>query len=349
VLTVLRNPDFWRVQAMIAVVTIVHIVPDAIETSDLTDSLFKYTIIFYVFPIIYAGLRLPPHGGLLTAVWCLAVSLPDILLDAAHGQEADRWIAEVTQMGTAFVVALVISRLVRDEALARQRIQEMADQLATLNQRIIRESIRAQEEERGHIARELHDGAVQSIVLFFHRLDRLSAVRGLPRDARTEVVELQAIAAATLDNVRRLSRDLRPSVLGELGLVAAVRCLAGEVARRRGIDIDVETTGEERRLAPQTELAAFRIAQEALTNVEKHAEATNVAVRLDFQRHRVRLLVQDDGRGFVLPVALSRFVISQKLGLIGMRERAELTGGRLEVQSGVGEGTRIVAEFPDPP
>ncbi len=130
-------------------------------------------------------------------------------------------------------------------------------------------------------------------------------------------------------------------MLDDLGLVAAVEWLAADLMERRGVKARVEVTGSQRRLPPEVELALFRIVQEALRNVEKYSEASQVAVGMAFEDSRLRVSVRDNGKGFEPPSSMNDLVASGKLGLVGMQERAQLLGGVLELQTEAGKGTSV--------
>jgi signal transduction histidine kinase len=202
-----------------------------------------------------------------------------------------------------------------------------------------RQVMQAQEDERLRIARELHDETAQELVHLVRRLERLGeADQG---EAPGQVDELLQLARGTLQSVRRFSRDLRPSVLDDLGLVPAIELAVEATNTRLAGGARLEVSGQARRLESAVELALFRIAQEALHNVEKHAEATSASVRLSFDDGTVRLVVADDGRGWSVPSNVSTLARAGKLGVLGMRERAELVGGRLELASVQGAGSRV--------
>lgn len=192
----------------------------------------------------------------------------------------------------------------------------------------------AQEEERRHLAQELHDGPLQSLVHLVRQLD----AAGVPP-------ELRGLGLGLVDELRRIARGLRPSVLDDLGLVAALQRLLDDVAGRSAVDTSLGVTGRERRLPSPAELALFRVAQEAVSNAERHAAPTRIAVGLGFEAGRVRLLVTDDGRGFdpADPAAGRR---RGSLGMSGMGERLQLAGGSLTVHSAPGAGTTVEAVVP---
>jgi signal transduction histidine kinase len=210
-----------------------------------------------------------------------------------------------------------------------------------------RQILTAQEQERRRMARELHDDTAQALVVLSRQLDALLSADGQgPQSIKQRLEELRHLTAEITQDVRRFSQDLRPSTLDDLGLLPTLEGLTARLSDEDGIDARLEVLGGERRLPLETELALFRIAQEALTNVRKHAQATKVDTKVEFGNGIVRLSISDNGRGFKVPDRPSDLVETGKLGLTGMCERAQLIGGTLTVQSRPGEGTTVVAEIP---
>ncbi len=200
----------------------------------------------------------------------------------------------------------------------------------------------AQEEERLRIARELHDETAQEMVRMVRKLERLrdsAAASQAP-----SIDEILDLTRNTLEAVRRYSHDLRPPVLDDLGLVAAIEMVVEDMKSSLPGGSKFGVRGSPRRLGPTVELALFRIVQEALRNVEKHADAASATIELDFDEDNVRVSVADDGRGFSPPKEVSDLSRAGKLGLVGMKERAELVGGRFELSSSTGRGTQIVVK-----
>ncbi|OGO45682.1 MAG: ATPase [Chloroflexi bacterium RBG_16_63_12] len=203
--------------------------------------------------------------------------------------------------------------------------------------------IGAQEEERKRIARELHDSTSQSLTSLMVGLRALSDACDSP-DVRQRSEELRVVAAHTLDEVHELSLQLRPSVLDDLGLPSALERYVADCRRRYHLQIDLAIHGlGERRLPPEVETALYRIVQEALTNVARHARATTASVLLEQRDGMVRAIIEDDGRGFD-PATTGKS--EQRLGLYGIRERAELLGGKLTIESEPGRGASLFVEIP---
>lgn len=207
--------------------------------------------------------------------------------------------------------------------------------------------LRAQEDERQRIAQELHDETIQALVLLCRRLDAVEGTNEpLPPSAIRELQEARKSAEEVVAGLRSFARALRPPTLEDLGLATSIRRLVVELAERAHLEDQVRVTGEEQRLPPDTELGIFRIAQEALRNIERHAQASGIYVTLAFTDREVRLDIRDDGVGFTLPPGSSDFAARGKLGLLGMRERAQLLGGRIQVTSSPGKGAKVSLSIP---
>jgi two-component system sensor histidine kinase DegS len=149
-----------------------------------------------------------------------------------------------------------------------------------------------------------------------------------------------------LEGVRHFSQELRPSILDDLGLVSAVKWLASDLKKNYNVAVETEIVGNQSQLPPEVELMLFRITQEALTNVRKHSEATQVFIKLDFSEHKVKVLIHDNGIGFEMPTRMGDFTIVDKLGLVGMQERVQLLGGIMSIESQPSKGTSLTVEVP---
>lgn len=213
--------------------------------------------------------------------------------------------------------------------------------------------ISAQEEERKRIARELHDETSQSLAALLVAIDAADVSRsndgevrhGGP-DAKASLSGVRRLATSTLEGVHKLIYDLRPSLLDDLGLLPAIGWYAESRLQPLGVKVHVEVEGEERRLEPQVETALFRIIQEAIGNVAKHAQADNVAVSIAFGQSSIEVEIEDDGNGFDITALKDRPADGRGFGLLGMRERVSLLGGTIEIDSDVGGGTRIKITVP---
>jgi two-component system sensor histidine kinase DegS len=206
---------------------------------------------------------------------------------------------------------------------------------------------KAQENERKRIARELHDDTAQALIDLSRRLDNLATSHEqLSETAIERVDEFQELIDNILRGVRRFSRDLRPSVLDDLGLLPALEWLTAKLMEEDGVKAELAVHGDRRRLPAEAELTLFRIVQEALNNVRRHSQASRVVTAVEFGEGRVRITVDDNGQGFELPGRTGDLATTGKLGLIGMHERAHLLDGTLTVHSEPGKGTTVTVDVP---
>jgi signal transduction histidine kinase len=199
---------------------------------------------------------------------------------------------------------------------------------------------KGQEEERLRMARELHDDTIQALIALKQRV-QLAQLSNKGDSELAGLVELEQLTEGTIENLRRLTRALRPIYLEDLGLVAALGMLTQESTQISGVNVSITIEGQERRLKPEIELALYRIAQEALSNVARHAQASQALIRLHYRSELVDLEVSDDGNGFDVPNSPAEFVPAGHYGLLGIYERAQLIGAQLTIDSAQGRGTRI--------
>jgi signal transduction histidine kinase len=226
---------------------------------------------------------------------------------------------------------------VTDRKEADQKLQESAERLQVLSRRLLE----VQEVERRHLARELHDEVGQ--LLTGLRL-LLKPPGDLPAEAMKKGLEqARGIVDELLDRVRGLSFDLRPAALDELGLVPALLALCERYTEQTAVRVNFKHNGLEGRFAPEVETTGYRIVQEALTNVARHAGVNAATVRLWSTGEALGLQIGDQGRGFDAGVVLATM---RSRGLAGMQERVRLLGGELAIESRPGAGTQITAELP---
>jgi len=215
--------------------------------------------------------------------------------------------------------------------------------------RLIERVISVQEDERRRIARELHDETSQSLTSLLVGLRLIRDMRTL-KQAKAQAGQLRRITVQILDDLRRLARGLHPNILDDLGLVIALTRYASDYAQSHGITVNVHTEGlDAGRLPSPVETALYRIMQEALTNIARHAAAKTVRIALKRQPLAVQMVIEDDGCGFDVETTLRTSTASGHLGLYGMRERAMLLGGSVTIESNRGKGTAISVHIPFEP
>src|SRR5574337_186234 len=209
---------------------------------------------------------------------------------------------------------------------------------------LLQKLITAHEDERRRIARELHDEAGQALTALIVNLEMAERSSTVPADQQ-QLSRLRAIAEDTLGELRKMIYDLRPTILDDLGLTAAIRWYVKETVEPQGLHVDLSISGLEQRMAPHIETAVFRILQEACTNILKHAGASRARIEVAVADGRIHLTVMDNGRGFD-PAAVPQSREGRGMGLLGMQERAELLGGMWKVSSQPAEGTQVEAFIP---
>lgn len=230
------------------------------------------------------------------------------------------------------------------EELQNARLEE-AERREVLRGEMLRRVVAAQEAERQRIARELHDAAGQSLTAIGLGLRAVATnLRQSPDKASENLRRLEHMVDHSLDDLQRIISDLRPSHLDDLGLDAALRWYANEIQKHASIDVSVEMTGLPASISADMKTALFRIAQEALTNVVRHASADSAVIRMKFDEDAVTLQVEDNGCGFDVKTIFN--AERTPWGLLGIEERASLLGGRMEISSHPGAGTRVKVVIP---
>lgn len=208
----------------------------------------------------------------------------------------------------------------------------------------------AQEEERHRLARELHDDTLQALIALKQRVQlaqlELQSTASPSAPESDELQEIVSYTEQTIENLRRLTRALRPVYLEDLGLVPALEMLARELGQAMGIRVEFQRQGFEKRLDPPVELALYRMAQEALSNVARHAHAKHASLSISFSSGAVNMQVVDDGIGFTMEKNPSEFAPGGHYGLLGLQERAELIGASLDIHSSPGKGTKLTVTLP---
>ncbi|HXF67690.1 MAG TPA: ATP-binding protein [Burkholderiales bacterium] len=304
--------------------------------------------------VVISDFALPGFSGAsaLELVKWRGLDIPFIIVSGVIGEETA--VAAMKAGAHDYVMKSSLGRLVpavrreiqeaevrRAKRRSEQALREAHGRLRALSSRMMR----IQENERRTIARELHDEIGQALTAVKISLQSLLLEAGSAGSAR-RIEEGLRIVDRALEQVRSLSLDLRPSQLDDLGLTAALRWYLDRQSRLAGFEVRFGADPLPGRLHPEIETTCFRIAQEALTNVLRHAGARRVSVELRRRDAELELAVEDDGRGFDVAAARWRAARGASLGLASMEERAALAGGRLELASAPGEGTKVRVRLP---
>ncbi len=271
-----------------------------------------------------------------TITYKIAVPIQNLVIQAGQVAEGNyevqtksSLIKEIFELGTAFNE--MVTQIRKSRAAVRRYVTDVT---------------RSQEEERKRIARELHDDTVQSLIAIGQRIDLVKGFLHDPTESQNRLSELRKMVTGTIANVRRFSRDLRPMALEDLGLVTAMQYLVHQLAQNQDIKVDFKVEGKHEGLPSDMEVAIYRILQESLNNIRKHAQATEVTVLVEFNKQEITLTVQDNGRGFEVPESITEFASQGSFGVMGLQERAQLFGGRITLKSQLYEGTTVQMVMP---
>ena len=232
-------------------------------------------------------------------------------------------------------------------AIENSILYEEAKQKEQLRGQLLSSVISAQEEERKRISRELHDEYGQTLIGVIMSMESVEDMIP-PRQTklRGKLETVKSLVVHALEDIQRLTLDLRPSALDDLGLITAVRAYAHNHLQTIGVQVKFDSKGLSDRLTPVVETALFRIIQEAIHNIAKHAEASNVRIHLSVSENRITAIVEDDGRGFDVDAVFKSRIGTQSLGLLGIQERIALLSGTFTIKSKIGQGTHLKVEIP---
>jgi len=306
--------------------------------------------------LILADWRLPQFSGLraLQLMCARGLDIPFVIVSGSIGEEAavdalrqgaydyvlkDRPI----RLGQAVRHALEDKRLREERQRAQQELVRSHQQLRALAAHL--QSVR--ESERAAIAREIHDELGQLLTalkfdLFWLKTNLKRSPTATPRPVSTKITDMIKLVEETIDSVRRIAAKLRPAVLDELGLDAAIEWHVKEFTQQTGIHCVVNSAPQPLNLSPEQSIGLFRILQEALTNVARHANATRVQISLKTEGTQLRLEIQDNGKG----IAESQLAQVRSLGILGMEERARLLGGEVKITGAPRQGMTVRVEIP---
>ena len=344
---IIYNPHFWVIILIMAALTVFynanHI--DIATWLPWLGRVFNAEFIhdlhrsFFLIPLLYAGAVFRLRGASVCWLVFLAAVLPRALYFSPNPDSLMRTISFA-------LIALLACILIALEENWRQGEKETFRKLEVVRQAYLSGTLKAQERERQRIAQELHDDTVQSLLVVANRSQALVAgdCGKIPAGAKKQAEEVRDAILNVTESVRRLSYDLRPSILDSMGLLPALRWLADRLTQEDNISTEVSVTGTEHRLSFEAEVIIFRIVQEAFNNIRRHSEATEAILTIDFSLGRLKIAVCDNGNGFHMLQGTDVIDADSRLGINGMRERAKLIGAAFDIQSEPGKGTMITLE-----
>jgi signal transduction histidine kinase len=292
--------------------------------------------ILFLIPIIYAAIFFSWQGALIACLLALGGILPII---------ADMWPNDylITNIALLLLPFLLVS-LATFELEWRRKERKIFAEREAERKVYISKILESQENERLRIAQELHDDTIQTLLVIANRTENLIPAGDGMKEVRGNAEWIRDATLKTVEGLRRISLDLRPSILGNLGLVPALRWLVDHMNTESGINTRILVSGERRKLSPKAEVTIFRITQEALNNIKRHSRATEAVVNLEFTPECLNISIEDNGQGFRPPKNIDRLASKGKLGLIGIHQRIDFLGGTFKIHSKSGEGTSLLIE-----
>lgn len=349
--TLLRNPHFWVAAFISLALLIVYqawpwrpwdVWPwfpwlNYLDSLAIAELMLRSVGILFLIPIIYAAVVFSWPGALAAFLLALTAVLP-----ITNQIWSVRTL--VNNMLVLLLPVLIVSVVAIERTWRRRERQAIAEREKE-RQLYLAKILESQENERRRIAQELHDDTIQTLLVMANRAHQLiNFTDGNTAKMKSDAESIRDISLQSVESVRRIILDLRPSILDELGLIPALKWLVTRMNEESGIDISFSVSGEERKLNTQTEVNIFRIAQEALSNIKRHSQATEAAIKLEFSDQSLRLTIEDNGQGFHPPRRLHKLMTSGKLGLIGIRERVNYLGGDLKIRVRPTGGTSLTVE-----
>lgn len=294
--------------------------------------------LFFI-PFLYGSIVFRWRGALFFWTLSFFVILPRIIFFSFHADALARNII-------LSLVPLMIVGIIALELKWRERQRNILEQREQERELYISQIFKTQENERQRIAQELHDSAMQELLVIANRANGLASHRK-SNSGETFIERAAWIRDAIIqvsEDLRRLSIDLRPSVLDTIGLLSGLRWLGNNLNQSSKIITKVIVNGHPKRLSPENESTVFRIVQEALRNIRRHSGATEAVVELTYNRKSLKVIVKDNGRGFSVNREHGNFVAGGRLGLMGMQQRAKSINADFKINTELGKGTEISFE-----
>jgi two-component system, NarL family, sensor histidine kinase DegS len=293
--------------------------------------------ILFIIPIIYVALLFTWKGALIVSL----LAIGSVLLTAIPIFSTNILITNIVLLMTPLLIVLFFtleqSWRRREKSIFTEREEDRKLYLSRL--------IESQENERRRIAQDLHDDTIQNLLaISIYARNIASTMEYDVKEITKNAEQINDITLQTVEDLRRLTFNLRPSILDNLGLLPALRWLADRLQEESHIRTRFYCTGEERKLSPKVELAIFRVVQEVISNIKLHSKAREAIISLKFGSSSLKATIKDDGQGFKVPRRYHLLATTGKLGIVGITERIESVGGSLKIYSKPDRGTTISFE-----
>jgi len=339
----IRNIHFWIIIAIMAALTVIYY-----TWKDLFPWFWHFFIFEYsnhilgslfLIPFVYASLVFWWRGSLTVWLLSMVVMVPRMIYYTPNPKFL------IPNVALPFV-PLAVLIIITLELKWREKQREISAEREEERQVYMSQVFKAQEDERQRIAQELHDDTMQKLIVIANHAQKLASGR-IPTtpEAREYGKSIKDAVLGVSEEIRRLSRDLRPSILDNVGLLSAIRWLIDRLNEEEMINGSVMVKGIEREFGSESEVTIFRIVQEALNNIRRHSQATQVLVTVEFSPESVKIVVNDNGKGFILNKTVGDLAAEGKLGIVGMQQRAKFLNGNFDIYSQPGKGTSVSIEI----
>ena len=340
---IIRSIHFWVIIAIIGALTLIYY-----TWNDWFPWFWRFFVFefrnhiigsLFLIPFVYASLVFWWRGSLIVWVLSAVAMLPCVIY---YSFSPGSFMVN-TVLAFAPLMVIIIIAFERKWRETQKRIMAEREEE---RQVYMSQIFKAQENERQRIAQELHDGTIQELIVVVNRAQKLASGR-IPTtpEAREYGKSIKDVVLRVSEEIRRLSRDLRPRILDNVGLLSAIRWLVDRLNEEEMINGSVVLKGIERDFSPESEVTIFRIVQEALNNVRRHSQATKVIVTVGFSPESVKIVVNDNGTGFILNKTAGELAGEGKLGIVGMQQRAKFLNGNFDIYSQPGKGTSVSIEI----
>jgi signal transduction histidine kinase len=291
--------------------------------------------VLFLIPIVYGSVTLSWPGGLLAWLLSLTWVLPELATWSVRREPVNLLV---------LFVPVLLAAVVFGERRWRESERRYYAERERERKAYVAKLVESQEAERRRIALEIHDDTLQTLLAIANKLDSVASAPLAPEQSKG-ILWAKERLSQSMEDLRRMSMNLRPSVLDNFGLVAGVRWLVDNTGQGR-CHITTLVKGEPQKMSSLAEVTVFRVVQESLSNIHRHSQAEHASITLEFDHHHLELDIQDDGIGFAQPERFSAYAERNKLGLIGMEQRILAIGGTLDLQSSPGIGTHLHAIIP---
>jgi len=302
-------------------------------------SLNLYGLLFII-PMLYAAVVFGWYGVAIATLLCLVLIFPFII----------NWNGGISRIIINIFILSLPSILIGFATLylsIRKRNKKIMEEKAIERQLYMAQIFEAHEDERQHLAHELHDDILQKLLIIANQIQSLASEEygSITSSVKDKALSIKNMVLGLSTDTRNLSLGLRPSILDNFGLLPALAWLVNRLQESENIETSLVITGTPFELDSESDVMIFRIVQESLNNIKKHARATQVVVSLLFEKPSIKLSVRDNGKGFMVPETINHLAVNGKLGLLGMQQRAQLLGGSFNISSDFEKGTEISLEI----